>query len=315
MPTIDTARGPVGTADLGPTLMHEHIAIRTPGIAENWPQLWDRDACTRTAEVRLADLAQRGIRTLVDLTTADLGRDIAYLREVQARTAVNIVLCTGIYWIVPRYWWGREIDDLVRVFVQDIREGIAGTAVKAGIIKLATDRDGITPVNEKCLRAGARAHRETGVPISTHTGPPTMGREQQRVFQEEGVDLSRVVIGHVGDTTDTAYLKELMDRGSTIGMDRFGLERHATFDERVATVAALCADGYADRMVLSHDASCCLDWIPDRAAADAALPNWRYTHISDDVLPALKRRGVTDAHIHAMLVQNPRRLFEAAGPY
>jgi phosphotriesterase-related protein len=317
MSTINTLRGPVDTAALGRTLMHEHVAIRTPGIGENWPELWDEDGCTVSAKTKLAVLQTKGISTIVDLTTADMGRDMHYLQRVAAETSINIVLATGVYWIVPRYWWNRDSDSLAKAFVHDITVGIQGTGIKAGIIKLASDheRNGVDELNEMCLRAGARAHRQTGVPIATHNNPPTLGREQQRVFKDEGVDLSRVVIGHVGDTSDTGYLKELMDNGSCVGMDRFGLDMILSFDDRVNTVVSLCKDGYSDRIVLSHDASCCLDWIADRRMVDERMPNWHFNHISDQVVPALLERGVSQAQVDAMLIGNPRRLFERQGAY
>jgi phosphotriesterase-related protein len=317
MPSITTLRGPVDTQELGRTLMHEHVAIRTPGIGENWPELWDEDYWTAQADQKLNALTARGIGTIVDLTTADMGRDMHYLKRVAAVTTINVVLATGVYWIVPRYWWNRDVDSLVRVFVKDITEGIQGTSVRAGIIKLASDHEagGVSALNETCLRAGARAHRATGVPIATHNNPPELGREQQRVFKEEGVDLSRIVIGHVGDTKDTGYLKELMDNGSYVGMDRFGMEFILPFEDRVNTVAALCKDGYAERVVLSHDASCCLDWIADRAQIDQFAPDWNFNHIPDKVVPALLDRGVTQQQLNQMLIHNPRTIFERQGAY
>ena len=141
------------------------------------------------------------------------------------------------------------------MFVRDITEGIADTGIKAAILKCATDEPGVTPGVERVLRAVAQAHRQTGVPISTHTHAATRrGLEQQRIFAEEGVDLSRVVIGHSGDTTDLDYLEELIANGSYIGMDRFGLDTFLTTEERVDTVATMCERGHADKMVLSHDA-------------------------------------------------------------
>jgi phosphotriesterase-related protein len=317
MPAINTLHGPVDTTALGRTLMHEHVAIRTPGIGENWPELWDEDGCTVSAKQKFTALEARGIGTIVDLTTADMGRDMHYLERVAAETRLNIVLATGVYWIVPRYWWNRDSDSLAAVFVKDITQGIQGTQTKAGIIKLASDkeREGVNALNEMCLRAGARAHRRTGVPIATHNNPPELGREQQRVFRDEGVDLSRIVIGHVGDTTDTAYLKELMDNGSYAGMDRFGLDAVLSFEDRVNTVVQLCREGYAERIVLSHDASCCLDWMVDRRAVDERLPNWHFNHIPDQVVPALIARGVTQGQVDQMLIHNPRTIFERQDPY
>src|SRR5579863_7601472 len=139
-----------------------------------------------------------------------------------------------------------------RIVEGDVTEGIAGTGVRAGILKCAVDEKGLNPGLEMVLRAVARAHLRTGVPISTHTHAATRrGLEQQRIFQEEGVDLSRVVIGHSGDSTDIAYLEELIAQGSYIGMDRFGIDMLLPFADRVNTVAVMCERGHADKMVLS----------------------------------------------------------------
>ena len=167
------------------------------------------------------------------------------------------------------------------------------------------------------MRAVARAHRRTGIPIITHTGPPAMGAEQQRIFVDEGVALrDNVVIGHVGDTDDVGYLKRLADQGNFLGMDLFGLDERLPFKQRVATVARLCADGYADRLVLAHDCSCLLDWIPDFLnSAPVQRPNWNMAHISRDVLPALLAAGVSQSQMDQVLMANPRRLLEPAAPY
>ena len=133
--------------------------------------------------------------------------------------------------------------------------------------------------------------------------------DQQRIFKEEGVDLSRVVIGHCGDTDDLDYLEELIAAGSYLGMDRFGLDGLLPTAARVAVVAELCRRGHADRMVLSHDASCYLDWIAGESPL-GDVPNWHYLHISQDVIPALTKAGVGEEQIDTMLVDNPRRFFE-----
>jgi len=199
--------------------------------------------------------------------------------------------------------------------VRDIEKGIADTGIKAGVLKCATDAPGLTPGVEQVLRCCARAHRQTGVPITTHTHAATKrGLEQQRIFKEEGVDLSRVVIGHCGDSEDVSYLEEIMANGSLIGMDRFGIDVLLPTEKRVDTVAKLCKRGYADRMVLSHDAACYLDWIPGEVPPPT-MKQWNYLHISKDVLPMLRDKGVTDEQIHQMLVLNPRRYFERQGAY
>ncbi|MGE2692949.1 phosphotriesterase family protein [Mycolicibacterium pulveris] len=325
MATLNTVRGPVDTLDLGVTLMHEHVFILSPDITANYPEVWG-DEAKREADAiaRLNELKANGVDSIVDLTVIGMGRYIPRIARVAAATAINIVVATGVYTYndVPMYFHFTapggmlgDVEPMVEMFVRDIEVGIADTSVKAAILKCATDEPGVTPGVERVLRAVAKAHRQTGVPISTHTHAATRrGLEQQRIFAEEGVDLSRVVIGHSGDTTDLGYLEELIANGSYIGMDRFGVDVFLSFEDRVNTVAAMCERGHADKMVLSHDASCFIDWLPEEVVP-AVMPNWHYLHIHHDVIPALKQRGVTDEQLTTMLVDNPRRIFETTGGY
>lgn len=320
MPAIDTVRGPVDTAALGRVLMHEHVFVLSPEFLANYPEHdgFREDEQIPAAIERLRELAGEGISTIVDPTVIGLGRYIPRIQRIAAEVEINIVVATGLYTYndVPHYLHFRGpgtmldgVDPLVELFVKDITEGIADTGVKAALLKCATDEPGITPGVERVLRAVSQAHQQTGVPIFTHTHAPTRrGLEQQDVFEAEGVDLGRVVIGHSGDTTDLDYLTTVADRGSYLGMDRFGIDLLLPFEERVATVAALCERGYAGKMVLSHDAACYNDWLP-AAELPVLLPNWHYLHITRDVLPALRERGVTEDQINTMLVDNPRRVF------
>src|SRR5215831_1645027 len=325
MPQVETVRGPVNTEKLGQTLMHEHVFVLSAEIGQNFPEDWgNEDRRVNDAINRLTELKSAGVDTIVDLTVIGLGRYIPRIQRIAQHVDLNIIAATGVYTYndVPMYFHfrgpGTVLDGpeiMVEMFVRDIQEGIAGTGVKAAILKCATDEPGLTRGVERVLRAVAQARRRTGVPISTHTHAQTRrGLEQQRIFREEGVDLSRVIIGHSGDTTDLDYLEEVMSNGSYIGMDRFGIDTILPFEDRVDTVAKLCARGRADRMVLSHDAACFNDWLPE-AALPAVLPRWHFLHIHHDVIPALKQRGVTDEQLKAMLVDNPRKIFEAQGGY
>ena len=316
MPTaqVETATGPLATAELGPTLMHEHIVTRSPGVQENWPHLWDRAGILALAERKMADLHARGIRTIVDLTTVDLGRDLDLIVQVARRSAVRVIVATGVWWMPQRYFGGHDVDEVAALFIRDITRGIGESGVKAAIIKCATDTAGVTPVIENILRASARAQKATGVPISTHTwAAGRTGEAQQAIFAQEGVDLGRVIISHSGDSDDLGYLRGLMERGSTIGMDRFGLEHFLPTPKRVEVLARLCAEGYAPRMVLSHDANCWSDMLSEEDKR-RTRPRWHYNHIPDDILPALRKAGVSDDQIDQMMVRNPRAIFEARNP-
>ena len=311
--TVETALGPVAPSALGPTLMHEHIVTRSPGVLENWPHLWDRATVLALAERKMLDLHARGIRTIVDLTTVDLGRDIELIADVARRSRVHVIVATGVWWMPPRFFATHGVNEAADLFIRDITRGIGASGVKAAIIKCATDTAGVTPVIETILRAAARAQKATGVPISTHTwAAGRTGLAQQAIFAQEGVDLRRVIIGHSGDSEDLDYLRELMGRGSTIGMDRFGLESYLTTAKRVEVIARLAAEGYADRMVLSHDANCWSDTLSEDDKR-RTRPSWHYNHIPDDILPALRKAGVSQGQIDQMLVENPRALFEGTG--
>jgi phosphotriesterase-related protein len=315
---IQSAIGPLDTANLGFTLMHEHVLVSDWNVRNNIRDWWgaSREEVLADAVARLKEAKAAGVDTMVDLTPIDLGRDVQFIQEAAQQSGMQIIVATGIYHHPPHFVQFWEVDDIVAKMVTDITESVVGTNVRCGIIKAATDEPGVTPGNLKTLQLAARLHRRTGVPISTHTHPAThRGLEQQDVFEQEGVDLGRVVIGHSGDTTDLAYLKRIIDRGSYIGMDRFGLDFMLPFEDRVSTIVSLCNDGLAGRIVLSHDASCKLDWVPQGFLDQA--PNWNFLHVSKDVIPALKARGVSDADVEKMTVGNPREIFEktALGSY
>lgn len=320
MTHVETFRGPVDGALLGSTLIHEHVFVRNPELEVNLADdEWDPDSAVDTAVAGLEELFELGVRTVVDLTVPGLGRDVALVARVAERTRVHLVAATGWYTsnVLPVYFRfhgpGLAIDGpdpLVELFLRDIRDGIAGTGIRAAMIKVMTDVEGFTPDVTRVMAAAAATHEETGVAIATHSHPASRnGLEQQAFLVEHGVAPDRIVIGHCGDTTDLAYLTEIMDRGSTIGMDRFGMEHVLPDADRVRTVAALVDAGYADRMVLSHDAAFYSHVTPPAWRAVAA-PRWRMDTIHRLVIPMLREAGVRDASLRTMLEDNPRRLLE-----
>jgi phosphotriesterase-related protein len=328
VPQVQTVTGPVETAALGQVLMHEHLFVLDPEIQQNHPEEWgsenDRVA---DAVARLSALAETGVRTIVDPTVLGLGRYIPRIQQIAAQVDLNIIVATGYYTYndLPFFFQSRDPalaaamgldvpDPMVDMFVRDIEDGIADTGVRAGLLKCAIDHQGMTPGVERVLRAVAQAHRRTGVPITVHTHPGSrQGSAVAGVLSEEGVDPRRVVLGHSGDTTDVEHLSELADAGFLLGMDRFGVYVETTFEARAGTVVEMCRRGYAESMVLSHDAACYYDAVPPEFAP--MFPAWHYTHIHEEVLPYLRQHGVTDEQMETMLVTNPRRYFENTAPY
>jgi phosphotriesterase-related protein len=324
MAQVETIRGPVDTASLGRTLMHEHVFVLSTEILQNYGgEWWDEETRVADAVVKLKALAERGIKTIVDPTVIGLGRYIPRVKRVAEQVPeINIIPATGLYTFdeLPHYFHyrgpgtileGPEI--LADLFIKDIREEIPGTGVKAAFLKCVVEEKGLTPGVERVARAVALTHRETGVPITVHTNAAAQsGTKALDLFESENVDLTKVVVGHSGDTNDQDYLRGLMDRGATIGMDRFGLDMFNPTQDRVNTIASLVEQGYADRMVLAHDASCYIDYFSGEQSQqllNVAAPNWNFNHIPDDVLPALSKAGVSDSDIDVMLVDNARRYF------
>jgi len=316
---VPTVTGSVDSADLGRVLAHEHIFVLGEEYRQNYADDWEEDAKVAEAVAELGQLPGLGIDTILDPTVLGLGRYLPRVQRVAAQVDVNIVAATGLYTYneIPFqfHYTGPGLlfdvpEPLTELFLKDLTEGIADTGVRAGFLKCAIEEQGLTPGVERVMRAVGAASAQSGAPITVHTNPHTQsGLVAQRVLAEEGADLSRVVIGHSGDSTDVDHLCALADAGSYLGMDRFGLDVLLPFEDRVATVLELLRRGYAERMVLAHDASCFIDWF-DAEAKRQVVPRWNYRHISEDVIPALLEGGASQDDIDMMLVANPRRYFE-----
>lgn len=322
---VETVSGTASVENLGVTLMHEHIFVLSTEVHQNNLQLWDEQAQIDNAAKMLRAAVERGVKTIVDLTVIGQGRYLPRIKRVaELVPELNIVVATGVYTYneEPLYFAfrgpGRVFegpDPMVELFVRDITEGIGDTGVRASVLKCATETEDLPEGVERVLRATAQAHRETGAPIQTHSNALVRnGLLQQKVLAEEGVDLSRVVIGHSGDSDDIDYLRRLLDAGSYLGMDRFGMEFIAPPEQRVETLVTLVRAGYVNQLVLSHDCPCFLDYLSTEQRAMVA-PDWNFTHIHDQVLPALRKADVSDEDIRTMLVDNPRRVFARNAPY
>ncbi len=323
MATIETLQGPLDSSELGTVLMHEHIFNITAEIQIAHPGFngWDPKVQVPKARELLRAVKQAGIDTLVELSPIGLGRSLELIRSACEDSGLNVTLATGLYTyeVLPRPWHfigpGTQLDGeepLDALMLADLREGIEGSGVKPAILKCAIDAAGLTEHVERVVRSVCRVHKQTGTPICIHTSAPhERGRDALRILAEEDVDPRRVMLAHCGDTTDLGYLEELAGSGALLGMDRFGLDILLPFEERVTTVAAMCERGHADKMVLSQDAMCFTDWFPP-GLREQVTPNWHFLHVIQDVVPELRRRGVSDVQVEQMLRGNPRAFFERA---
>ena len=312
--TVQTVVGPISTADLGGTLSHEHLVVAPAGIETDANFPFDHEGELLKAIGEMKKLQAAGISTIVDPIPMELGRNVGFMADVAAGSAMNIICATGLYYEsgpfqgFPTYYKTKHMAELAELYVKEIAEGIGPRKIRAGVIKCATSANQITDNERKALQAAARASNATGVPITTHTEEGSMGPEQLEIFESEGVDPSRVTIGHCSDSADIVYLQKILKRGAFVGFDRVGLEHRSDDEAKLGVVTALVAMGYERQVVLSHDNVGCMHGFRPRPPD----PKRRFTYLAEEFIPRMKASGVSEQAIHTMLVDNPRRYFEGA---
>ncbi len=308
MAHVQTVLGPIEPADLGFTLPHEHTQIALWHV----PDRWDYWQLTRDEPLILEELAAyraAGGSGIVDLTAPGVGRDPAWLTEIARSSGLHVVMGCG--WYRGAYYPAetridqRSVDDLADELVREATDGVDGTDVRPGIIgEIGTDKPWVSALEERVHRAAARAARRTGLAITTHAVLSAVGLDQLRIFEEEGADPGRVIIGHADSYPHLEHYLAILERGANLEFDFLGMsftpaERHGE-DRIVELLCELLARGHAERILLSQD-----------VCHDAQLMRYGgngYTYLSRTFLPRLREAGVSDAELETMTVANPRRL-------
>jgi phosphotriesterase-related protein len=314
MASINTVTGKIDSIQLGCTLIHEHLLLRSEAVAVQFPHLYDEKEIFEKAVESMKAVKKQGVDTICDPTVMGIGRDVRFLERVARETGMQIISATGIYSFneIPPHFQNRDIDYMADVFVRDIEVGIQNTSIKAGFLKCSADAQGITPDLEKVFRAVARAQKRTGVPIMTHSHPASgNGLKQMDIFEQEGVNPKAILIGHCGDTDNLEYIHKILDKGAFIGMDRYG-QPPLSYEKRNTTLMELAKKGFANRMFLSQDYCCSIDWFPADHEFFKVNPKWSMTFLLDEVIPNLRKEGVTDEQIKTMVHENVRSWFEGA---
>ncbi|HYF92373.1 MAG TPA: hypothetical protein VD969_08990 [Symbiobacteriaceae bacterium] len=251
---IETVLGPVRPADLGVTHSHEHlVAHATAEIAAR-----EEDLLLNEPARILPDLEafrQAGGGAIVEMTTPDYGRDAAALRELSRRSCVHIIAASGYNKAIycRPFVEGRTIAEIAAWMVTEVTNGIAGTSMKAGVIKFATSLDQIDPAEEKVLRAAARAHRQTGVPLISHTEAGTMAVAQVEILAEEGVEADRLIICHMDRNADPAVHLDLARRGAYLSYDQIPKVKYNTEERSIRLITRLACAGLHSRVLVGGD--------------------------------------------------------------
>lgn len=304
-PHVMTVFGPIRPEELGPTLPHEHLFARPAAVADVDPDTVLDDRHATLAE--LEDFYAAGGRGIVDASPADYGRDIEALRWVAARAMVHVVAVTGHHKALhaERVAGGWGVDELAAEMVSELTEGIGAQRVRPGLIKAGTSLDRILPVEAAALRAAARAHLATGVPITTHTERGTMALEQLEVLREEGVDLRRVVVGHLDQRLDEAFLVRVLETGAFASFDSLTKPRYGPDEPKAAMIGRLVAAGYGEQILLSQDLG-----RRSLLRAYGGSPGW--AAIFDRFVLLLMDAGVDAVTVRRLLVENPARALTVA---
>jgi predicted metal-dependent phosphotriesterase family hydrolase len=308
MPHIQTVLGPIPPAELGFTLPHEHTQIALWHI----PSRWDYWQLTRDEPVILEELAAyraAGGSGLVDVTPAGMARDPEWLRGLATASGLHIVMGAGwyrqAYYPIEALIERRTVDDLADEIVREAHYGVEDTGIKPGIIgEIGTDKPWVSPSEERIHRAAARASRRTGLAITTHGVMSAVGLAQLQIFEEEGADPARVIIGHADSYPNLQHYLEIVRRGANVEFDFLGMsfnavERHGE-GRLVELLLDLLSRGHADRVLLSQD-----------VCHDAQLKRYEgngFVYLHETFLPRLREAGVGEGDIEQMTIANPRRL-------
>ena len=310
---VRTLRGDVEPASLGQTLIHEHLAVDW-GEMLGRPKILDFEYhALRDKMVNALNAAHAlGIGAMVECTPIGCGRYVDLFKDVARHTQVKIIGSTGFFhesWC-PMHPIARvfDIDMMTDLFVREITEGIGDTLIRAGIIKCATGEGRVSPKEEQVLRAAARAHKQTGCPIITHT-TGGLGNEQLDIFESEGVAPNEIIISHVGCEKDNwfEYSESLLKRGANVSFDRIGEPSFGGDEHWIALIQNAIAKGFLHQVMMSHDAGILIHGYNEIVNPGVELSG-DFTYISREFIPKLKHAGVSDEQLQVMMVENPQRV-------
>jgi len=324
---INTVAGKISVDDMGKTLMHEHLVFGYDGYEADCAGALSREEVVdRTIKIA-KKIMSYGVKTVLDATAMDCGRDVELLREVSEKTGLNIICSTGYYnqsTGSSRYWWnlsltGDEVKHREELLMTELTKGAAGTNILPGVIKVATSEGVITDYEQKWLEVAGRVQKATGAVIYTHTQTGTMGEEQVHILIENGANPEKIVVGHMCGNQDTGYHDRILAKGVSVGFDRLGQDYlgYPTDEERLKIMKHDVEAGYLNRIVISHDVLGTMwgaPWNLSEATEDVqkAFRNFYQWYIMDKFIPRMiEKEGYTEEQVNQMFIENPKRIFGA----
>ena len=304
---LQTVKGSIGVEALGLVLPHEHLFTDLRGPLAPDYALAEPEVVARVMEPFLAAAHAVGVTALVECSTVGVGRNLAVLEHLADATPIHLVAPTGVYReaFTPPSLRGLSVQALAEMWVRDLAEGIEGTAICAGFIKLSVSDDGPTPLEVRNLKSAALASQRTGAAVASHTASGAIARQEMDILEAAGLDLGRFIWVHANLEPDTALHLEAARRGAYIEFDAVGAEWQSQ-DALADYTLALIEAGYAESLLLSHDAG----WYDPGSSNGEPEDGIRgYTALVEDFIPALISRGVSEEEITQITHENPARAF------
>lgn len=304
-PSVMTVSGPIAPEQMGTTLPHEHVLVDFAGAEAVSPDRYNREAVFAVVLPYLQRARTLGLQTLVEATPAYLGRDPLLLRRLSDASGVRLIVSTGYYGAradqhLPRHAFTEPADFLAARWIREWTDGIDGTGIRPGFIKIGVDTGPLSEIDRKLIRAAARTHLRTGLTIAAHTGPAAGALGQLAVLEEEGVDPSAWIWVHAQAEDDSTLLVRAAQSGAWISFDGLAAGNVMRYVERVAF---LRGEGLLDRVLVSHDAG----WYHVGEPGGGSFQP--YETLLTDFLPALKVAGFTDDEIRQLIAVNPAQAF------
>ncbi|HYE82756.1 MAG TPA: phosphotriesterase-related protein [Clostridia bacterium] len=300
--SVVTVNGSIKGMELGRTYIHEHLGIDLSGQKNDPDARFD---CIEAVVEEMKALKDKGISTVVDVTNRGMGRDIKVMERVAEAAGMKVIASTGFYKepYLPPYVYTMEVKDIVRLLLEDILEGIEGSGIKAHVIgEIGTGKDGITPMEQKVFEVAAKAHLETGKPISTHTTLGALALEQLKLFKGYGIYPGKLLIGHVDLNCDIDYQLRIADSGCFMAFDTIGKVNYQPDEKRIESIVELIKRGHLDQILLSQDIT--------RRSHLKLNGGIGYSYMLDCFIPKLIEAGVAEKHIEHMLCDNPARFLD-----
>ncbi len=294
--------GEIRPGQLGKTYMHEHLYLDLSRIKG------DPDTHYNATDLVIEEMKQlkaKGISTIVEVTNHGMGRDLERMQRIVKESGIQVVVSTGFYKdpFLPAAALSQPVGELVKMMIRELDEGIEDSGIRAQLIgEIGTSKDQMTEMEAKVFEAAARAHRETGAAISTHTTLGTYALEQLEFFKGFGVDLEKVVVGHVDLRCDVETHLRIAQTGATLAFDTIGKVNYASDEARVTHIKGLIERGHVEQVVLSQDLT--------RKSHLKENGGIGYCYMLEEFLPKLRAAGVKETEIQQMLENNPYRILD-----